>query len=670
MAQGKIPIFAGLRAARCRFGYKSGSDMSVSLDARIGSEIAGYRIERVLGRGGMGVVYLAEDLRLKRRVALKLIAPELAEDARFRERFLRESELAASLDHSHVVPVHTAGETDGQLWIAMRCVEGTNLAALLHEDGPFEPGRALGLVSQVGSALDAAHTRGLVHRDVKPANVLVTREDGEEHCYLTDFGLARGAGAQSEPAASSHLSGTIQYSAPEQIRGEPTDTRADVYALGCVLFECLAGGPPFAGPRPIATLFAHLEEPPPSLHERRPELPEGIDAVFARALAKRPEERYETCGSFVEAARAVLEPARGPWTRAFHGLPFLLALAGLLVLGVALAAVLLTRGGQEAATPESLLPLTGDSLVRIDPQTGQVAAAIPAEGARWVGVTDGSVWFADRAAKRLTQVDPATSGTIGTFDISRVPYPDVFEAGEGTIWITARNVLDAEALGGGGNELWRLEASTGPAAATPALVTDALGPYGPVDIAAGPGVVWVVNELLEPPWGEILRIDARSGEIVARIESGVGLLAVAERSVWFLDGLSLRRIDPATGRFTASVPADVALLSLFPQEQRSLVLAGEGGMVAGEGAIWLLSKRDESVSRVDPSSGQVTDTVGVGRIPTVIAVGEGAVWVANARDGTVTRIDPRTMDVKTIDVGGSPTALAAGEGAVWVAVDT
>jgi serine/threonine-protein kinase len=279
--------------------------MSLTADPRIGTDLAGYRLESVLGRGGMGVVYLATDLRLERKVALKLVAPQLAGDPRFRERFLRESRLAASLDHSHVVPVHAAGETDGQLWIAMRYVQGTDLRTLLDEQGRLEPARALELCSQVGEALDAAHAHGLVHRDVKPANVLVTEEGGEEHCYLADFGLARSPG-EARAAAPTQLSGTVDYTAPEQIAAEPANHRSDVYSLGCVLYECLAGERPFGRKSPMATLYAHATEAPPSLHERRPELPEAIDPVIATALAKEPDERYATCSEFCSAARAAL----------------------------------------------------------------------------------------------------------------------------------------------------------------------------------------------------------------------------------------------------------------------------------------------------------------------------------------------------------------------------
>ena len=230
-----------------------------------GDQLAGYEIEAVLGHGGMGVVYRAFDARLGRPVALKLIAPERAQDSRFRERFLVESQLAASLDHSNVVPVYDAGEADGRLYIAMRYVEGTDLGTLLAREAPLDPERALALVGQVAAALDAAHARGLVHRDVKPANILVTEEIGREHCYLSDFGLTRGpdpGAGSSEPA---HLSGTVAYTSPEQITGDLVTGRADVYSLACVLYECLSGDPPFAGRRSMAVLVAHVQEPPPPL---------------------------------------------------------------------------------------------------------------------------------------------------------------------------------------------------------------------------------------------------------------------------------------------------------------------------------------------------------------------------------------------------------------------
>ena len=381
--------------------------MSVETDQLLGTDLAGYRSESVLGRGGMGVVYLATDLRLKRRVALKLVAPELAADPRFRERFLREAELAASLDHSHVVPVYAAGEMDGQLWIAMRYVQGTDLKTLLEQEGPLEPARALELVAQVGEALDAAHAHGLVHRDVKPANVLVTREGGEEHCYLADFGLARSP-SEEQVAAAAHLSGTVDYTAPEQIAHEPADQRADVYSLGCVLYECLAGEPPFKRPRPVATLFAHANDPPPSAHAARPELPEAIDPVIDKALSKEPSERYETCGELTSAAREALGLAREPkLTRRA-----LLASAGgavVLAAAAAVPAILLTRGDDRASQPPPILPLAGPSVVRIDPATGRLMAAAAVDPADTLAVGDGAVWVLDTATRALVRLDAETN---------------------------------------------------------------------------------------------------------------------------------------------------------------------------------------------------------------------------------------------------------------------
>ena len=219
----------------------------------VGTELAGYRIEALLGRGGMGVVYGAHDLALDRKVALKLLAPELAENVRFRERFLRESRLAASLDHPAIVPIYDAGEVAGQLYIAMRLVDGTDLKRLLAEEGKLEPERALGLVEQVADALDAAHERGLVHRDVKPSNVLL---DQRGHCYLADFGLSRRLAEQADYSGGGRSLGTVDYVAPEQIRGEELDGRADLYSLGCLLYECLAGRPPFGGSSDTAIVFA------------------------------------------------------------------------------------------------------------------------------------------------------------------------------------------------------------------------------------------------------------------------------------------------------------------------------------------------------------------------------------------------------------------------------
>ena len=267
-----------------------------------GAEFAGCRIEAVAGRGGMGVVYRATELSLGRPVALKLLAPERAGDREFRERFQRESRMAAAIDHPNIIPVYAAGECDGSLYLVMRYVGGTDLHALLRERGPLDPTRAAELVAQLASGLDVAHAAGLVHRDVKPANVLLAGD----HAYLSDFGLTRLAGSDTSLTSSGQWIGTVEYCSPEQLRGERTDARADVYSLGCVLFAALCGGPPFAQGTVTATMLAHLHDPPPMPSGQG--APHEFDRVIARALAKRPEDRYPSTG---DLGRAALAAARG-----------------------------------------------------------------------------------------------------------------------------------------------------------------------------------------------------------------------------------------------------------------------------------------------------------------------------------------------------------------------
>ncbi|WSF73995.1 serine/threonine protein kinase [Streptomyces decoyicus] len=272
-----------------------------------GRRIAEYLLQDEIGRGGMAVVYRAEDLRLGRTVAVKLLAPELARNDTFRQRFAHESRVAAAIDHPHIVPVFEAGETDGVLYIAMRYVRGRDLRALLDRDGPLSLETACRIALQVASALDAAHAHDLVHRDVKPGNILIaegTDSDRPEHAYLTDFGLTKKSLSLTGFTSVGQFVGTLDYVAPEQISGRPVDGRCDVYSLACVLFEMLTGAPPFRRDDDMALLWAHQYDPPPALTELRPDLPEAVDAVFAEALAKVPEDRYETCRGFVAALRA------------------------------------------------------------------------------------------------------------------------------------------------------------------------------------------------------------------------------------------------------------------------------------------------------------------------------------------------------------------------------
>jgi len=277
-------------------------------DPRIGTELAGYRIESVIGRGGMGVVYLAEQLGLRRKVALKLLAPELAENIGFRERFEHESRAAAAIDHPNIIPLFDAAEAEGLLFLTMRYVEGIDLKALLEAESPMPLERVLDIVGQVANALDAAHARGLVHRDVKPGNVLIAAGVGREasdHCYLTDFGVTKDTSSGIALTAPGEFVGTIDYVAPEQIDGQP-ESATDQYALACMTFECLTGRPPYKGKSDIDTMYAHMTADPPSVVELRPDLPPGLDEVIAKAMAKSPQDRYETCSAMVAAARATL----------------------------------------------------------------------------------------------------------------------------------------------------------------------------------------------------------------------------------------------------------------------------------------------------------------------------------------------------------------------------
>ena len=276
-------------------------------DVAVGQVLAGYRLEQRVGRGGMASVFRAVDVRLGRPVAIKVLAPALAADDAFRRRFIRESRAAAAVDDPHIIPVFDAGDSGGVLFIAMRFAPGGDVRTLVRREGPLPASRGAAIISAVASALDAAHAAGLVHRDVKPANMLVDVRPGRpDHVYLSDFGLSKVSLATSGLTGTGEFLGTVDYCAPEQIDGRPVDGRADQYALACSAFEIFTGAPPFQHRQVGAAIWAHMSQPPPPLTSRRPDYPAAVDHVLARALAKAPEQRFPTCQDFAAALCSAL----------------------------------------------------------------------------------------------------------------------------------------------------------------------------------------------------------------------------------------------------------------------------------------------------------------------------------------------------------------------------
>ena len=606
-----------------------------------GTIFAGYRVEALVARGGMGVVYRASDLSLQRRIALKLIAPELAEDERFRARFLKESRLAASLDHANVVPIYEAGERDGQLYLAMRMVEGSDLKALLRRDGRLDSERALAILGQVASALDAAHRRGLVHRDVKPGNVLID-EDG--HVYLTDFGVSKKLGAISTDTG--RMVGTLDYLAPEQIRGESVDARADGYALACVLYECLAGAPPFHRETEGETLWAHMQEQVVPLRDHP-----ALTPVLQKGLAKERTERYASCAELIEEARRALGLATPSARRS--RIPAVLVrrrrgilAAGLLVLAATTAAaiVAMTQGGPRP-------PPVGNGVLAIDSADARLGSFTAARSAPSnIAVGDGAVWALNTEDDTVSRIDAGTKRVVKTFKTGG--RPSDLAAGAGAVWVGnagggdfVYRTVSVSRVDPDSTEVTRTvklpdhgESSTPPSAGFPQL-------------AVGAGAVWAID-----PTPSVSRIDPRTGRIIATIDARVppSTIAAGPEGVWFLSWQteSVMRIDPRTDRVAQTVPIGSDFLS---------------GIAVGAGAVWVTSPQEGLLWRIEPGRHAITRSIDVGVGVNYVAFGDGVVWTGNWMDGTVSRIDPRTNTVTKVPVG-APQALAAGAGSVWVSV--
>jgi Protein kinase domain len=619
------------------------------MDAHVGTRIAGYRIESVLARGGMGVVYIAEQASPRRKVALKLLAPELASDPGFRQRFIHESEAAASTEHPNIVPIYSSGESDGQLYIAMRYVEGTDLRALIDEEGALPLERVTGIVSQVAAALDAAHARGLVHRDVKPSNVLLAQGSvGPDVAYLCDFGLIRRTEVRTGVTKTGQFMGSVDYCAPEQIRGEAVDGRTDVYSLGCVAYECLTGEPPFRRDTEVASLYAHLNEPPPAPSAKRPELPVGFDAV-TKAMAKDPEERYQTAGAFagalrtaaggVTAGRTIPAPVRR------RRAPWIAGAAVIAVVALVAGVVVATRGdGTHEPTAPAAPPL--NSVIEIDPESGEILNTVPGISIHTnclpisVAVGEGGVWVL--AWPDVTEVNPGTGaierlinltlgGGLGDADI---------DVGGRTVWATS------------GLSLARINPATGEQLKPVRATTVAGVPVGWTGVSVGEGSVWATN--LQ---NQLVQIEPATGKVLKTLTLSTSTdgVAAGEGGIWVLDKLAgaLVHVDPASGDVVKEIPLGGDLLRV----------------AAGGGSVWVLDGGAGVLTPIDPASDTPDSSIRVGQAPSDLAIGSGTVWVAD-RAGVVFGVDAVNERVTRFPIGAPVGAVAVdGEtGHVWAVI--
>jgi DNA-binding beta-propeller fold protein YncE/predicted Ser/Thr protein kinase len=589
-------------------------------DPAIGSTLGGYRIEALIARGGMGVVYRATHLALDRPVALKVIARELAGKEGFRDRFLRESRLAARLDHPNVVPVFDAREEDGELIVAMRLVEGGDLRKTIDREGPLEPARAIDLLAQIADALDAAHAAGIVHRDVKPHNILV---EGDR-AYLSDFGLAK-AVEDSGVLSGASVVGTVEYMSPEQWRGEGVGPAADVYSLGCVLYEALTGIVPYAR----------------QADDTEPEIPEGLDAVIERAVAKDPAERYPSAGALIEAARE-RQGATPAATRVLSdtpGRPTLLAredgpAPGLSRWRRPLAAMFSVYfiGGLVLAAAAFLYAVfvyDGDGVAVSDPiEIG--------DGPLRLATGEGAVWVTDAGNGTLSWIDPRTREVRGEVSIGKGIAG--VAVGGGSVWVSRPRTGSVFRIEVGGDRIEEIGIGGRPGA-----------------IAVGGGRVWVADDAgvgvtaINTAGGRVFkrRIPPRAAPL--RLAVGAGGLWVSSASTG-----SIRRID--LGDVTAGPPVRVG--------------GGPAGITVGGGVVWVANSRRDTVTRVNPAAGTpFGEPIPVGTRPGGIDAGTDAVWVASSGDGAVIRLDLAGGELlgDPIDVGAEPGAVVVGEEAVWVA---
>jgi DNA-binding beta-propeller fold protein YncE len=651
-------------------GAREGRLYSIPMaEVSTGSVLAGYRIEGLAGEGGMGRVYRATQIALNRQVALKLIVPELASERDFRARFQRESHLLASIDHPNVIPVYEAGEAEGRLFIAMRWVEGTDLRSVITREGRLEPHRAVAIVEQVAAALDAAHRGGLVHRDVKPANVMLTSAHGEEHVYLMDFGLTKRTASATGLTKTGAFVGTPDYMPPEQIKGERADARADVYALGCLLFHALTGRPPYDRDTEVAKMYAQLHDPPPSVAESAPGTPADLEAVIGRALAKAPDQRYPSAGDLGRAARAALvgtapsQPERSLAT----GLaaPQAPAAAATAPPGVGPTAAgpgptaagpgpTAASPGPTAASPGPTPADPGPTAASPGPTAAAAPPAAPAARAPSSAPSPPPSPAAPPPPSRARQRERAPRRALP------IAIAGLLALGAGAGVLAAAGVFSgdsdeepAAARDGAGSG-----DSTGkptPARRAPKRVATIPAGDGPDGIAVNGGIVWVSNSR----GNALTRIDTESNRATGE-PVPVGLnpdqVVAADGLVWVAntDSGNVTRLeaDPEPG---AASTIEVG--------------AGPEGLSLGRQFLWVANGDDDSVSRIDPDSATaVGGPIAVQNKPIGIFAGKDTVWVTNSFSGTVTRLDPSSAEPlgPPVRVGKNIRAVIEAFGSTWV----
>ena len=613
--------------------------------------MAGCRIESVLGRGGMGVVYRARQLSLDRVVALKVIAPDFAMDEEFRERFKHESRLAASIEHANVIPVYEAGETDGLLYLIMRYVEGTDLRTLIATEGALESRRAARLVAQVAAALAAAHRRDLVHRDVKPANVLISA-DG--HAYLTDFGIARDLAATSGLTATGAVVGTLDYIAPERLEHPAGDARSDVYALGCVLYEALTGSVPFPLDIGPAKMFAHVSAPVPSAREVRPEVPASLDELARRSMAKDPDDRPSSAS---ELAEALLVAAAGSAAGAAGS-------AGAEDTPPAPEPAPETRPAATAKLEEPPTAATepvgresataGGGPGEPEPPRGATRPATPEPSTGGGGPGEPEP---PTATRRPVGGEPPTAPARPSGSGAR--RPPRFAVLAGLAMVAVVGVVGVLALAGGGSD----DGDDGDGGSTDgpregrlspvALAAVKLSP-GADGVAVGEGFVWVADK----DANTVSRIDPRTRRKVGETRVGTepDSIAVGEGAVWVTNTGSddVSRIDPES----------------FDERRFPAGRAPEG-IVVGKGAVWVANQEAGTVTRIDPGGGEAR-TTSVGRAPIQLAMAPNGIWVTLSGGGAVARLEAETGNRvgDPVRIGGKPRGIAVGGGLLWVSSPT